>query len=350
MSAKSIWAIGDIHGMLDPLRTLIQSIKEIEYERDLDVTLVFLGDYIDHGPSSKEVIDLLLELRAEGQFETVFMAGNHEDLLLQFLHGSRLFERYGNLWFNGNGGSGTVYSFMRSRAAFERLCLEHGGSTPFVAEDFELERKYRTFFEGLTYAHTETVTHCGRPLSVAFSHANLLAGPKAAQTYPGAPPPITVEQQLALRTYEEFQEFRQDSGVWLEDLHIWNRDYPTDRFGDYLLVHGHTPTIMLGNLGFELEAYDPASGLPFFIFTRPDVRAARDPDAIRFGASIDQVISVNIDTGLVYGKVLTALNFSEEASSETSCLDLLQIRLGASRRDRKAVVRSTIRFDGEGGQ
>ena len=58
---KKIFAIGDIHGTADKLRALMEKIP-IDFTSDL---LVFIGDYIDRGPSSFEVVDYLVELKKE---------------------------------------------------------------------------------------------------------------------------------------------------------------------------------------------------------------------------------------------------------------------------------------------
>jgi len=74
-----IFAVGDIHGCY---RTLIELIDRLPLDRQRDV-LVFLGDYINRGPQSREVIDYLLDLRASCA-RTVFLMGNHEHLLLRY--------------------------------------------------------------------------------------------------------------------------------------------------------------------------------------------------------------------------------------------------------------------------
>jgi len=56
---KKIFAVGDIHGCLTRLRDLMSRI-EMDDEND---TLVFIGDYIDRGKSSREVVDYVLELK-----------------------------------------------------------------------------------------------------------------------------------------------------------------------------------------------------------------------------------------------------------------------------------------------
>jgi serine/threonine protein phosphatase 1 len=79
-----IYAIGDIHGRADLLAALLRQI-------DADCALypssrpivVFIGDYIDRGPASREVLDLLLGCQRTR--ETVFLKGNHETLVRRFL-------------------------------------------------------------------------------------------------------------------------------------------------------------------------------------------------------------------------------------------------------------------------
>ncbi|MDR0355331.1 MAG: metallophosphoesterase, partial [Deltaproteobacteria bacterium] len=73
-----IWAIGDIHGMFDPLKRLLERIREFDKPED-PAKVIFLGDYIDHGPSSKETLDLVMRL----DLEKVCLAGNHEDMALR---------------------------------------------------------------------------------------------------------------------------------------------------------------------------------------------------------------------------------------------------------------------------
>jgi len=80
---KRIYAIGDIHGCAEMLATLLDSISE-DANDFADATLVFLGDYIDRGPDSRAVIDRLLELK-KSDAETVFLKGNHEASMLDFL-------------------------------------------------------------------------------------------------------------------------------------------------------------------------------------------------------------------------------------------------------------------------
>jgi serine/threonine protein phosphatase 1 len=84
--------IGDIHGCHSSLVSLLEKVK---HRSD---TLVFLGDYIDRGPRSKEVVSTILSL-AHIHPRVVTLMGNHDFLFLQYLIGgdSSLFFRVGGL-------------------------------------------------------------------------------------------------------------------------------------------------------------------------------------------------------------------------------------------------------------
>ncbi len=80
---RRVFAFGDIHGCYDELERLLQHLF---FKHDVDASdqLIFIGDYIDRGPSSRQVIERLLRLREELP-KTVFLKGNHEDMLLDYL-------------------------------------------------------------------------------------------------------------------------------------------------------------------------------------------------------------------------------------------------------------------------
>jgi serine/threonine protein phosphatase 1 len=79
-----VYCIGDIHGRVDLLRELQDKIVADAGGFEGARKLVYLGDYIDRGPASREVLDRLLEAPPDG-FETVHLLGNHEQTLLDFL-------------------------------------------------------------------------------------------------------------------------------------------------------------------------------------------------------------------------------------------------------------------------
>lgn len=75
------FAIGDIHGDLEALVALLAKLPEL----DEDDTLVFLGDYIDRGPCSAQVVDCLRRLPTMTLANVVTLRGNHEDAWLEVL-------------------------------------------------------------------------------------------------------------------------------------------------------------------------------------------------------------------------------------------------------------------------
>ena len=81
----AIYAIGDIHGHLAQLET---ALAWIELDGGPDAQIVFLGDYIDRGPDSRAVIELLSQGLAEGRNWTC-LKGNHDGYLIDFLANSR---------------------------------------------------------------------------------------------------------------------------------------------------------------------------------------------------------------------------------------------------------------------
>ncbi|MDB6072692.1 MAG: serine/threonine protein phosphatase [Verrucomicrobiaceae bacterium] len=70
-----VFAIGDVHGCLTALQTVV---KHLKFEPDDEV--IALGDYVDRGPDSKGVIDLLMALRKQTRLIT--LRGNHEVMML----------------------------------------------------------------------------------------------------------------------------------------------------------------------------------------------------------------------------------------------------------------------------
>ncbi len=77
---KRILVLGDIHGNLTHL---IKALDLAGFEPG--DTLIFLGDYINRGNESREVLNWLLEIKKTG--EHVFLRGNHEDMILKLLAG-----------------------------------------------------------------------------------------------------------------------------------------------------------------------------------------------------------------------------------------------------------------------
>lgn len=77
--AHRTFAIGDLHGDLQALYKLLSCLPPLDGED----TLVFLGDYVDRGPHSAQVVDYVRSLARSGPARVVALRGNHEDAWLR---------------------------------------------------------------------------------------------------------------------------------------------------------------------------------------------------------------------------------------------------------------------------
>ncbi|MEJ0058323.1 MAG: metallophosphoesterase [Terricaulis sp.] len=99
------YAVGDIHGRADLLENLFTQMEQDSAHSNETPLVVFAGDYIDRGPDSRKVIDLLLSGRPYG-FERRFLMGNHERMLLDCYDEPAKARR----WLN-HGGFNTMRSY-----------------------------------------------------------------------------------------------------------------------------------------------------------------------------------------------------------------------------------------------
>ena len=125
---KRIFAIGDIHGCYDRLKALMEKIP-IDSSRD---ALIFIGDYIDRGPHSVEVVDYLIQLKNRFP-DIIFLKGNHEDMLDKFLNGT---DRFTYLL---NGGQQTLDSYLTKSVQSEFF--------PIPPDHMEFFKSLRLFYE-----------------------------------------------------------------------------------------------------------------------------------------------------------------------------------------------------------
>lgn len=104
-----IYAIGDIHGELPLLEELLDEIRwDAHRQPSDDHKIVFIGDYVDRGLHSREVIDLVMA--GINGFETVCLRGNHEQMFLDFLEDPTL-ERATSWNRDFVGGRDTLASY-----------------------------------------------------------------------------------------------------------------------------------------------------------------------------------------------------------------------------------------------
>lgn len=107
-SGVRVFVIGDQHGCLEEAQRLLEYLENVEGLKDEDL-VIFLGDYIDRGPDTKGVVELMLDFKTRFP-KTRFLKGNHEDMMLDFLgFGGTLGQA-----FLYNGGIETIQSYGMS--------------------------------------------------------------------------------------------------------------------------------------------------------------------------------------------------------------------------------------------
>ena len=206
-----VYAIGDIHGRDDLLRDLIGRVTDDAAGRD--ATIVFMGDYIDRGEHARETLDFLISFADETPAETVFLMGNHEQMLLRFLRDpgtGAAWLRYGGLQTLMSYGVGHAGSLKDAETALR-----------LRAELAEALGDHLGFIEGLRVSH-----QIG---NVFFAHA-------------GADPARAIDDQdvhALLWGTETFAATPRDDGVWVV-------------FGHYIVEE---PVIGEGRIAVDTGAY-----------------------------------------------------------------------------------------------
>lgn len=178
--------------------------------------IVYLGDYVDRGMESRQVVDVLLNEKLPG-FEHKYLKGNHEEVLLRFLAD----EACGPGWFTF-GGDATLFSY--------------GVRPPAMSGDRdELRRAQRQFAENLPPAHLDFF----RDLALSHSEGDYHF------VHAGIRPGVALDHQIA------------------EDL-LWIREEFLHSDADFgkVVVHGHSitekPEIRANRIGVDTGAF--ASG------------------------------------------------------------------------------------------
>lgn len=266
---KNYWFIGDIHGEISLLNKLLEAINEHD-----PLEIIFLGDYIDRGPHSREVVDRLMEMEASA----TCLMGNHELMMLSALEDSGFGYNPMELWYF-NGAEPTLQSF---------------GFSGFFSFQSQIETPYLQFFRSLRMSHM----------------IEPLPGLRMLATHAGVTPSIPVADQLLLKDYQDLQQYIQDRQLDIGDSFLWAREdffnSPASLWKGYVVIHGHTPVQKLrGFIHQELKHE--------FHFVGEDLVIRRDETA-------GDVRSVGIDSGSTLSGRLTGLGFfvdQEKGSRES---------------------------------
>lgn len=208
-----LYAIGDIHGRVDLLQQLYQKIKDDASQRSASrKVIVYLGDYVDRGMESKEVVDILLNPPLP-EFKHYPIRGNHEDAMLNVLAGQMPVASW-QIW----GGLATLKSYGVTAS------LDKEG---LVVSDFNarVPDTHQTFLHNLPYYHIEG--------DYLFVHAGLM-------------PEVALEDQSV-----------GDMTMIREECYLSDYDFGKT------IVFGHTvfdkPLVRNGRIGIDTGAY--ASGI-----------------------------------------------------------------------------------------
>jgi serine/threonine protein phosphatase 1 len=189
-----VYAVGDIHGRYDLVVSLVDRIFEDAAGFGETPRLVFLGDYIDRGEQSRETLEFLTDLAERGEAETVFLMGNHEQMLMRFLREPKA----GWRWLR-YGGLQTLLSYG----------VSHVGNPGTEGEVARLQsalldamEPHMPFFSRLQLSH--------RAGNVFFAHA-------------GADPALPTDQQeiaTLLWGCERFRTADRRDGIWVVHGHF----------------------------------------------------------------------------------------------------------------------------------
>jgi len=115
-----VYAIGDVHGRYDLLIKLMEMIDKDDATRGVTETqLIFLGDLVDRGPDSKNVVEYCREL-AQQSDKVRFLTGNHEEVMLGAATGKPALVRF----FCRIGGRETILSYGMPLTRYRSLELE----------------------------------------------------------------------------------------------------------------------------------------------------------------------------------------------------------------------------------
>lgn len=162
MSSPRRFVVPDIHGCAKTFQRLVTDMIQLQKSDHLHL----LGDYIDRGPRSKEVIDFIFTLRRDG-FNVHPLRGNHEDMLIRACSDPEATF----LWL-ANGGEATLNSFGVNRAA-------------------EIPMHYRTFFISLPFFSSlkdVVLVHAGMNFHIAdpFSDSQAMLWERSNDINPDA--------------------------------------------------------------------------------------------------------------------------------------------------------------------
>lgn len=129
MADVAMYAVGDVHGCLAELKALEEEIRRDAARLPGEKLIIMLGDYIDRGPASAEVIEHLMGPPPDGLYR-VCLTGNHEMAMLDYLEG-----RIGREDWTRLGGDRTLFSYGIDHQHLAQVAGEDAGRYDAMIRD-----------------------------------------------------------------------------------------------------------------------------------------------------------------------------------------------------------------------
>lgn len=125
------YVVGDIHGCYDELCLLLDKIYD--HAGGDPRKIIFVGDYVDRGPNSKEVVEQVRRMQQRG--DGIALMGNHEDMILagEYMYAAQTIVSFGG--FRGHYIPEDVLNWMRSLPKYyedDTIIVAHAGAKPGV--------------------------------------------------------------------------------------------------------------------------------------------------------------------------------------------------------------------------
>ncbi|MDR2141824.1 MAG: metallophosphoesterase [Deltaproteobacteria bacterium] len=379
-----IWVIGDIHGLLEPLKDIFQAIRDFEGQSELVEKVIFLGDFLESAPRSAEALDFIQDL----EYETILIVGDQADLAFRSPdQAEKNRKSNGEVWFyNGNPRKGQTkfrneasddFPWKYSSGYFFRL-PDNGDCQEKFFLDYQgwrFPEKHERSVQDFQDAHQESFEVNGRLINFTFCHHPLLWERTLAEPGLRAAAEVRAPRGRTLRLagisdsayFEPEWPFSDYENLGVEDGFVWGRNSgfrygglgdvivsgqasaqiyercyndltraPRSRpelFPDYRQSLLDLPFLFSRSpwAGYDFEVRRPAAA---YLVARPGPRERLgldlEAECVHYDSGpTDGVAAINLDTGAMAGDCLTAIGLSQKYLS-FGLIPVLSSRLNSS--------------------
>ena len=208
----NFFAIGDIHGCLSQLTSLHKNILNYDKFDPKNDLLIYLGDYIDRGKYSKDVIDQILKLK-NNNIKTINLMGNHDEFMIDFI-----LNKKNNIknWVNF-GADQTFRSYGVEVVEY----IKDG------FDDEVVDKLRNTLLNKMDNTHLDFFKN----LEISYSSENYLF------VHAGIDP----DKKLSEQSEKDY--------LWSRSEKFFSKDFKSEK----IIVHGHTPEENIINDAFRIN-------------------------------------------------------------------------------------------------